>query len=266
MLRDNITVLSDMPTESRCVIVKINGHGSFRRRIMEMGFVKGEIITVIKNAPLHDPIEYMVMGSHVSLRRSEASQIEVADVSEQTSAASISTFTEEIQNRIKEKSNIINVALVGNPNCGKTSFFNHATGLHEKVGNYSGVTVHAKIGTFQHNGYTINMIDLPGTYSITEYSPEELYVRQYITEENPDIVLNVVDASNLERNMYLTTQLIDMHVRIVMALNMYDEFEKSGSKLDYHYLGAMLGFKIVPTTAFKGVGIADVFDNRYIRG
>ena len=261
MLRDNITVLSDMPTESRCVIVKINGHGSFRRRIMEMGFVKGEIITVIKNAPLHDPIEYMVMGSHVSLRRSEASQIEVADVSEQTSAVSISTFTEEIQNRIKEKSNIINVALVGNPNCGKTSFFNHATGLHEKVGNYSGVTVHAKIGTFQHNGYTINMIDLPGTYSITEYSPEELYVRQYITEENPDIVLNVVDASNLERNMYLTTQLIDMHVRIVMALNMYDEFEKSGSKLDYHYLGAMLGFKIVPTTAFKGVGIADVLDS-----
>ena len=261
MLRDNITVLSDMPTESRCVIVKINGHGSFRRRIMEMGFVKGEIITVIKNAPLHDPIEYMVMGSHVSLRRSEASQIEVADVSEQTAAASISTFTEEIQNRIKEKSNIINVALVGNPNCGKTSFFNHATGLHEKVGNYSGVTVHAKIGTFQHNGYTINMIDLPGTYSITEYSPEEFYVRQYITEENPDIVLNVVDASNLERNMYLTTQLIDMHVRIVMALNMYDEFEKSGSKLDYHYLGAMLGFKIVPTTAFKGVGIADVLDS-----
>ena len=261
MLRDNVTVLSDMSTESRCVIVKINGHGSFRRRIMEMGFVKGEIITVIKNAPLHDPIEYMVMGSHVSLRRSEASQIEVADVSEQEVAASVSTFTEEIRNRIKEKSNIINVALVGNPNCGKTSFFNHATGLHEKVGNYSGVTVHAKIGTFQHNGYTINMIDLPGTYSITEYSPEELYVRQYITDENPDIVLNVVDASNLERNMYLTTQLIDMHVRIVMALNMYDEFEKSRSKLDHHYLGSMLGFKIVPTTAFKGIGITEVLDS-----
>ena len=261
MLRDNVTVLSDMSTESRCVIVKINGHGSFRRRIMEMGFVKGEIITVIKNAPLHDPIEYMVMGSHVSLRRSEASQIEVADVSEQEVTASASTFTEEIRNRIKEKSNIINVALVGNPNCGKTSFFNHATGLHEKVGNYSGVTVHAKIGTFQHNGYTINMIDLPGTYSITEYSPEELYVRQYITDENPDIVLNVVDASNLERNMYLTTQLIDMHVRIVMALNMYDEFEKSGSKLDHHYLGSMLGFKIVPTTAFKGIGITEVLDS-----
>lgn len=261
MLRDNVTVLSDMSTESRCVIVKINGHGSFRRRIMEMGFVKGQIITVIKNAPLHDPIEYMVMGSHVSLRRSEASQIEVADVSEQEVAASASTFTEEIRNRIKEKSNIINVALVGNPNCGKTSFFNHATGLHEKVGNYSGVTVHAKIGTFQHNGYTINMIDLPGTYSITEYSPEELYVRQYITDENPDIVLNVVDASNLERNMYLTTQLIDMHVRIVMALNMYDEFEKSRSKLDHHYLGSMLGFKIVPTTAFKGIGITEVLDS-----
>ena len=261
MLRSEVTVLSDMPSESKCVIVKINGHGSFRRRIMEMGFVKGEIITVVKNAPLRDPIEYMVMGSHVSLRRSEASQIEVADLSAYAlDQSKPETFTEEVQRKIKEKSNVINVALVGNPNCGKTSFFNHSTGMHEKVGNYSGVTVDAKVGTFQHNGYTINMIDLPGTYSITEYSPEELYVRKYITEECPDIVLNVVDASNLERNLFLTTQLIDMHVRVVMAMNMYDEFERSGSRLDYKYLGSMLGFKIIPTTAFKGIGIEDVLD------
>ena len=260
MLTDTKTVLSDLPSNGRCVVVKINGHSSFRRRIMEMGFVKGEIITVVKNAPLYDPIEYMVMGSHVSLRRSEAMQIEVADVSEQKVDATISTFTEETISKIRKKSNIINVALVGNPNCGKTSFFNYATGLHEKVGNYSGVTVNAKIGTFEHNGYTINMIDLPGTYSITEFSAEELYVRKYITEENPDIVLNVVDASNLERNLFLTTQLIDMHVRIVMALNMYDEFEKSRSVLDHKYLGEMLGFKIIPTTAFKGVGITEVLN------
>ena len=261
MLRSEVTVLSDMPSESRCVIVKINGHGSFRRRIMEMGFVKGEVITVVKNAPLRDPIEYKVMRSHVSLRRSEASQIEVADVSAYAfDESKPETFTEEIRQTIKEKSNVINVALVGNPNCGKTSFFNHSTGMHEKVGNYSGVTVDAKVGTFQHNGYTINMIDLPGTYSITEYSPEELYVREYITEQCPDIVLNVVDSSNLERNLFLTTQLIDMHVRVVMALNMYDEFERSGNLLDYAYLGSMLGFKIIPTTAFKGIGITEVLD------
>ncbi|MBR5783860.1 MAG: ferrous iron transport protein B [Bacteroidales bacterium] len=261
-LNDNKTTLSVMPSGSRCVITKINGHGSFRHRIMEMGFVKGEIVTVVKNAPLRDPIEYEVMGSHISLRRSEALQIEVSDISAcESGATSFSTFTEEVQKNIKEKSNIINVALVGNPNCGKTSFFNFATGLHEKVGNYSGVTVNAKIGTFNYNGYTINMIDLPGTYSITEYSPEELYVRQYICEESPDIVLNVVDSSNLERNLFLTTQLIDMNVRIVMALNMYDEFQKSGSRLDYEYLGSMLGFNIVPTVAFKGVGINEVLDS-----
>ena len=264
MLRDTATVLSEMPSESKCVILKINGHGSFRRRIMELGFVKGEVITVVKNAPLYDPIEYMVMGSHISLRRSEASQIEVADVSAQNIDSSLpavtQTLTEEVKQKIKEQSNVINVALVGNPNCGKTSFFNFATGLHEKVGNYSGVTVNAKIGTFQHNGYTINMVDLPGTYSITEFSAEELYVRKYITEECPDIILNVADASNFERNLFLTTQLIDMHLRIVMALNMYDEFEKSGSQLDHKYLGEMLGFKIIPTTAFKGIGITEVLN------
>ncbi len=261
MLNDRKTTLSDVPSNSKCVIVKVNGHGSFRHRIMEMGFVKGEIITVVKNAPLRDPIEYKVMGSHVSLRRSEASLIEVTDIPDaERDNTSVSTFTEEIRSVFDKKSKVIQVALVGNPNCGKTSFFNFATGLREKVGNYSGVTVNAKVGTFEHNGYTIHMIDLPGTYSITEYSPEELYVRKYITEEHPDIVLNVVDASNLERNLFLTTQLIDMNVRIVMALNMYDEFQKNGSQLNCNYLGSMLGFNIVPTMAYKGFGIPQVLN------
>lgn len=257
----NKTYLSDVPTGNKCVIVKVGGYGSFRHRLMQMGFIKGEIITVVKNAPLKDPIEYIVMGSHVSLRRNEAEHIEVTDISNyKPDDSSVSTITEEIRNEVDKKSKVIDVALVGNPNCGKTSFFNFATGMREKVGNYTGVTVNAKVGTFMYKGYTINMIDLPGTYSITEFSHEEKYVRKYIMEEHPDVVLNVVDATNLERNLFLTTQLIDMNVRIVMALNMYDEFEKHHDKLDHEYLGEMLGFNIVPTAAFKGMGINEVLE------
>lgn len=253
--------LSDIPTGEECVIVKVHGHGSFRNRIVEMGFVKGEKVTVIKNAPLRDPIEYKLMDSHISLRRSEARLIEVVNISLEEREGYNGTFTEEdIARVITERSKTINIALVGNPNSGKTSFFNRATGLREKVGNYGGVTVDAKQGVFHHNGYTINLIDLPGTYSITEYTPEEIYVRKYITERHPDLVLNVVDASCLERNLFLTTQLIDMNVGVVMALNMYDELTGEGAQLDYGYLGQLLGIPIVPTTASKGIGISDVLD------
>ncbi len=253
--------LSEMKTGTKCVIIRVNGHGGLRHRLMEMGFVKGETITVIKNAPLLDPVEYQVMQAHVSLRRSEADKIEVVEVNKEyvneTDYNGIMT-EERISETIKDQSNTITVALIGNPNCGKTSFFNHATGLREKVGNYSGVTVDLKIGTFYHNGYTIRLVDLPGTYSITEYSPEERYVRDYLTHNNPDMILNIVDASNIERNLFLTTQLIDMNIPIVMALNMFDELTSKGDKLDYEALGKMLGLPIVPTTASKGSGIKDV--------
>lgn len=260
-MENNYLKLSDIPTGEECVIVKVHGHGSFCNRIVEMGFVKGEKVTVIKNAPLHDPIEYKLMDGHISLRRSEARLIEVVRVANSTPGGFNGTFTEEeLARQVSEKSRIINVALVGNPNCGKTSFFNRATGLRERVGNYSGVTVDAKQGTFRHKDYTINLIDLPGTYSITEYTPEEIYVREYITLHHPDLVLNVVDASCLERNLFLTTQLIDMNIRVVMALNMYDELTREGAQLDYHYLGHLLGIPVVPTTASRGVGIGEVMD------
>lgn len=260
-MENNYLKLSEIPTGEECVIVKVHGHGSFRNRIVEMGFVRGEKVTVIKNAPLHDPIEYKLMDSHISLRRSEARLIEVVRISNEERDGFNGTFTEEeIARQISEKTRTINIALVGNPNCGKTSFFNRATGLREKVGNYSGVTVDAKEGVFYHKGYKINLIDLPGTYSITEYTPEEIYVREYITKHHPDLVLNVVDASCLERNLYLTTQLIDMNIRVVMALNMYDELTGEGAKLDYNFLGHLLGIPIVPTTASRGIGINDVLD------
>ena len=260
-MENNYLKLADIPTGEECVIVKVHGHGSFRNRIVEMGFVKGEKVTVIKNAPLHDPIEYKLMDGHISLRRSEARLIEVVCTSSIDQEGYNGTFTEdEIAREISEKSRTINIALVGNPNCGKTSFFNRATGLRERVGNYSGVTVDAKQGTCHHKGYTINLIDLPGTYSITEYTPEEIYVREFITKHHPDLVLNVVDASCLERNLFLTTQLIDMNIRVVMALNMFDELTNEGSHLDYGYLGQLLGIPIVPTTASKGIGIEAVLD------
>lgn len=260
---DIITTLAEMRTGSKCVIVKVNGHGGLRHRLMELGFVKGETVTVIKNAPLLDPVEYQILQAHISLRRSEANKVEVVAVDDNytnTQDFNGTIADDVISNVIKEKTNNITVALVGNPNAGKTSFFNHATGLHEKVGNYGGVTVDLKIGTFYHKGYTINLVDLPGTYSITEFTPEERYVRDYLTKNNPDMVLNIVDASNLERNLFLTTQLVDMNVRIVMALNMYDEMTAKGDALDYQALGKMMGFPIVPTTAVKGIGIPDVLE------
>ena len=259
----NNTYLSDINTGDEAIITKVLGHGAFRKRITEMGFVKGKKVTVIKNAPLQDPVEYEIMGYKVSLRRSEAQLVEVISVEEAASLLKIKfegTIDEEkLKVSALEKGKVINVALVGNPNCGKTTLFNHASGSHERVGNYSGVTVDAKEATLKKDGYLFNIVDLPGTYSITEYSPEELYVRMHITEKMPDIVVNVIDSSNLERNLFLTTQLIDMNIKVVIALNMYDELGKKGVKFDYEALGKMMGIPIVPTVASKGKGIDELF-------
>ena len=261
---NNNTYLSDIKTGNEAIITKVLGHGAFRKRITEMGFVKGERVRVIKNAPLQDPVEYEIMGYNVSLRRSEAELVEVVSVEDAASLSEIKfegTIDEEILKvSALEKGKVINVALVGNPNCGKTTFFNYASGSHERVGNYSGVTVDAKEAFLKKDGYTFKIVDLPGTYSITEYSPEELYVRTHIMEKMPDIVINVVDASNLKRNLFLTTQLIDMNIKVVIALNMYDELEKKGAKFDYDSLGKMLGIPIIPTVASKGIGVDELFN------
>lgn len=261
---DNNTYLSDIKTGNEAIITKVLGHGAFRKRITEMGFVKGERVRVIKNAPLQDPVEYEIMGYNVSLRRSEAELVEVVSAEDAASLSEIKfegTIDEEILKvSALEKGKVINVALVGNPNCGKTTFFNYASGSHERVGNYSGVTVDAKEAFLKKDGYTFKIVDLPGTYSITEYSPEELYVRTHIMEKMPDIVINVVDSSNLKRNLFLTTQLIDMNIKVVIALNMYDELEKRGAKFDHDSLGKMLGIPIIPTVASKGIGIDKLFN------
>lgn len=270
--------LSELKTGEKGVIVKVLGHGGFRKRIVEMGFIRGKMVTVLLNAPLQDPVKYKIMGYEISLRHSEAEMIEIistdearqleeeeaqtlglAEVSDNASDDDGCLTDERLHKAAMKKSHIINVALVGNPNCGKTSLFNFASGAHERIGNYSGVTVDAKEGRAEYDGYQFNLVDLPGTYSLSAYSPEELYVRKQIIENTPDVIINVIDASNLERNLYLTTQLVDMNLKIVGALNMFDEFESRGDKLDYDKLGELFGIPLVPTVFKNGRGVENLF-------
>ncbi|MGI6242901.1 MAG: ferrous iron transport protein B [Prevotella sp.] len=283
--------LSELRTGESAVIVKVRGHGGFRKRIVEMGFIKGKKVEVLLNAPLKDPVKYRVMGYEVSLRHSEADLIEVMTKEEAArlktterrldrvgtletevsgashgvpSIPSPSPARELSETELKHaalaKRRTINVALVGNPNCGKTSLFNFVSGAHENVGNYSGVTVDAKEGHISWKGYRINLVDLPGTYSLSAYSPEELYVRRQLVEKTPDVVVNVIDSSNLERNLYLTTQLIDMHVRMVVALNMFDETRRRGDKVDLDKLSELFGVPMIPTVFTSGEGVKALFD------
>ncbi len=260
--------LSELKTGEKGIIVRVMGHGGFRKRIVEMGFVKGKSVEVLLNAPLHDPVKYKIMDYEVSLRRAEAELVEV--VNEEEAKAWMAQHPEQrgipaegkediLQRVANLKGHELSVVFVGNPNCGKTSLFNIASGAHERVGNYSGVTVDAKAGHFDFEGYHFKIVDLPGTYSLTAYTPEELYVRKYIIEQHPDLIINVIDASNLERNLYLTTQLIDMDVPMIIALNMYDELRESGNKLDIEQLGILLGAPIVPTVGKTGEGVKELF-------
>ena len=276
--------LSELKAGERGVIVRVSGHGGFRKRIVEMGFVRGKTVRAIMSAPLADPVEYEVMDYKVSLRRAEAALVEVVSEEEvrraehDTCVEDLSPipYTEEeigqerqrLQQRMEqlaeERHRSITVALVGNPNCGKTSIFNLASGAHEHTGNYSGVTVDAKEGhlTYQTEGktYSIKLVDLPGAYSLSAYSPEETYVRRQLIDHTPDVVVNVIDSSNLERNLYLTTQLIDMNLRMVGALNMYDELQARGDQLDHHALGTLLGMPLVPCVGRTGEGVKDLLE------
>ena len=268
--------LSELKNGETAVIVRLSGHGGFRKRIMEMGFIRGEKVTSVLDSPMHDPIKYNVMGYEVLLRRNEAAMIEVLpeeDAKRELSPAptyncislcdSCATCNGQCATNFRnatERRNVINVALVGNPNSGKTSIFNALANKNEHVGNYSGVTVDAKTGSFNYKGYRINLTDLPGTYSIAAYSPEEIYVRRHLYEQMPDIIINSVVASNLERNLYLTTELIDMNIRSVVALNMYDELLAKGAEVDYVHLGAMMGVPMIPTVARNNKGLDKLLD------
>lgn len=256
-------LLSELKEGQVGVIVSVKGYGAFKRRLSEMGFIRGKEVEVIRHAPLKDPIEYRIMNYDVSLRLSEASLVEIiplTDYKKKAAQFNGSFQADEPRTAIIREEKVINVALVGNPNAGKTTFFNYASGSSEHVGNYSGVTVSVKRATFKYKGYKIEIADLPGTYSLTAYSPEEQYVRDYLVQTKPDIVINLVDASNLERNLFLTTQLIDMDINVVMALNMYDELQKIGAKLDHKTMGKLIGIPIIPTISSKGKGIPELLE------
>lgn len=282
--------LSELHNGESGIIVKVNGHGGFRKRIIEMGFVKGKKVEVLLNAPLRDPVKYKIMDYEVSLRHSEAAMIEVMTEQEAIALSAHSPQSSysanvcnmetmpkvsmedhahgvtsnhlsdaQIEAAAMQRHRTISVALVGNPNCGKTSLFNYVSGAHENVGNYSGVTVDAKEGYVNWQGYRIVLVDLPGTYSLSAYSPEELYVRKQLVEKMPDVVINVIDSSNLERNLYLTTQLIDMHVRMVVALNMFDETQRRGDNVDHGKLSELFGVPMIPTVFKTGEGVDELF-------
>jgi ferrous iron transport protein B len=264
-----MSTLFDLREGESGTIVKVRGRGAFRKRITEMGFIRGKEVTVVKAAPLQDPVEYKILGYNVSLRKSEAALIEVIPSHQTGAPGDLPDFAREYNGMLPEeagtgssagKGKTIDVALVGNPNSGKTTFFNYASGSHEHVGNFGGVTVDSKTATYRQEGYLFNLTDLPGTYSLSAYTPEELFVRRHIFKELPDVVVNIVDASNLERNLYLTTQLIDMDIRVVIGLNMYDELERRGDVLDYQNLGKLLGIPVVPMVSSKGTGIRELFE------
>ncbi len=258
--------LGNLEVGEKAVIVKVKGHGAFRKRISEMGFVKGKEVEVIKKAPLQDPIEYRLLDYHVSLRRAESALVEVVTIEEAKELNLARHYQGTINGQYlkisaQEKRKSISIALIGNPNCGKTTLFNFASGGNEHVGNYSGVTVDSKRSVFKYKSYSFQITDLPGTYSLSTYSPEERFVRNYLLNELPDVIVNVIDSSNLERNLYLTSQLIDMDMQMVCALNMYDELEAGGGVLAYDNLGGMLGIPFVPIVSNKGTGIDALLDS-----
>ncbi|MBF0123591.1 MAG: ferrous iron transport protein B [Candidatus Omnitrophica bacterium] len=233
--------LSEIPVKGACKVVKVTGEKAIRKRLLEMGFVKGTDIYVEKQAPLGDPMELVLKGYHVSLRREEA-----GDVCVESSVADV----------VGKKK--LKIALCGNPNAGKTSLFNSLTGSRQHVGNWAGVTVEKKEGYTSFGDYAIEVVDLPGTYSLTAFSMEELIARDYIIHESPDVVINVIDSTNLERNLYLTTQLVELGCKAVIALNMADEAKHKGILIDTKKLGELLGMPVVQTVGSVGTGIKDI--------
>ncbi len=267
--------LSELKVGQKAVIQKVHGEGHFRKRILEMGFVQGKEIWTVQNAPLSDPIHYRILGYDVSLRRRDAEKIEIKALSHGELNQKASCCKEDVcvahcpmldalpfKNTSKQGDKYkLRVALLGNPNSGKTSLFNFVSGAHEHVGNYGGVTVDAKVGTINYGAYEVDIIDLPGAYSLSPYSPEEVYILDYLSGENkPDIILNILDASNLERNLYLTIQLKEIGLPVLVALNMFDEVERNKIVLDYPKLSDLLGTPMIPTISRTGLGLNALFD------
>lgn len=259
-------LLSHLNIGEKAVVIAVNAKGEVKRRLLDMGLCRGVDFTVIRIAPLGDPIVIKIKGFDLSLRMEEAASIEVETDENKEHFSGLEKeklySPVEDEGRVRQKGKkTINVALLGNPNSGKTSLFNCLAGTHQKVGNFSGVTVEKYEGFIRYKDYDINLIDLPGTYSLTAYSPEEIVARNYIIEEKPDVVIDVIDGTNLERNLYLTTQIMELEVDSLYAINMIDEVKKQGIQIDIHQLQTLLGSHVVTTSAVKNEGIDLLLDH-----
>lgn len=281
--------IAEMDIGDKGIIRGITAQGEIRRRLLDMGLVPGVRFKILRVAPLGDPIELHIRGFHLSLRREEALGITAAKIGRQGDRKPLHhgrrhhhrrhayLYPEDLPSSRKREAphaegapenpsmgkpekpaseaKTITVALLGNPNCGKTSLFNALAGANQRVGNFTGVTVESYEGTRRYEGYTIRIVDLPGIYSLTAYSPEEVVSRNYLIENRPDLVIDVLDGTNLERNLYLTTQLMEMESDLLVALNMYDEVQKQKIKVDIHQLQKLLGSHVIPTSAKSGEGV-----------
>ena len=262
----------DLDMGNSAVICQVGGKGELRQHFLDMGIIPGAEVTVVKLAPLGDPMELQIHGYELTLRLAEAEQIEVEQIQkrsrshdriERVKNSVHPGLGEEGKYHIKENENPVpegtklTYALVGNQNCGKTTLFNQLTGANQHVGNFPGVTVDRKDGVIK--GYPNTMVtDLPGIYSMSPYSSEEIVSRNFVLDEKPKAIINIVDATNIERNLYLTMQLLEMDIPMVVALNMMDEMIGNQGSVDVNAMEAMLGVPVIPISAAKNEGVDEL--------
>ncbi|MBR2706897.1 MAG: ferrous iron transport protein B [Mogibacterium sp.] len=266
--------LRDLKTGESAIVTEVGGSGALRQHFLDMGLIPGVLVTLVKYAPLGDPMEIRIHGYELTIRLDDAARIKV------TEADAAERLHEEEERKEPEhpgygeggrfhppgtgdplpEGTVLTFALVGNQNCGKTTLFNQLTGSKQHVGNFPGVTVDRKDGVI--TGYRDTLItDLPGIYSMSPYSSEELVSRNFVLQEKPHAIINIVDATNIERNMYLTMQLLEMGIPVVVALNMMDEVTGNGGSVDVNTMEAMLGVPVVPISAAKNQGIDELVEH-----
>ena len=272
--------LNDLPIGKSATVVAVGGEGSLRQHFLDMGIIPQVDVTMVKHAPMGDPVEVRIHGYELTLRRDDARRIEVADVraadAERTGGAQPRrSFAERVPHpglgeggKFHDKDaehplpegEPVTFALVGNQNCGKTTLFNQLTGANQHVGNFPGVTVDRKDGRIRGHAEAV-VTDLPGIYSLSPYSSEEVVTRQFLLDEHPRGIINIVDATNVERNLYLTMQLLELGVPMVVALNMMDEVEGNGGTIRVNEMEQLLGVPVVPISASKNEGIGELVDH-----